>query len=152
MSAIIQLNSAREFTALWQQVHLRSPPPLHSLPSSGIDRRATTRTRMPQRTPVHKIHTHVSKQANAVAPALCFCLCFTNPPLHSPPSLERKREKKKKEAAQSPGDTDPHMISPQCIRQAGRGCSRRGNSVSVCSTEKREGKIGVRERGGGGGV
>lgn len=98
-SAIIQLNSAREFTALWQQVHLRSPPPLRSHPSSGINRRANMDAYATTHTPVHKIHTPVSKQARAVAPALCFCLCFTftNPPLHPRRRWkERKEEKKKK--------------------------------------------------------
>lgn len=98
-SAIIQLNSAREFTALWQQVHPRSPPPLRSHPSSGINRRANMDAYATTHTPVHKIHTPVSKQARAVAPALCFCLCFTftNPPLHPCRRWkERKEEKKKK--------------------------------------------------------
>lgn len=72
---------------------------------------------MPQHTPVHKIHTQASKQARAVAPALLPPPCTKPSPRTS---LEKKGEKKKKtQAAQSLSDTDPHMISPQCSKQAG---------------------------------
>lgn len=73
-SAIIQLNSAREITALWQQVHLQSTPLPSSSPQAYTGRR--TWTHMPQHTPVHKIHTHASKQAPTVAPALFFPSVF----------------------------------------------------------------------------
>lgn len=125
-SAIIQLNSARENYSSVVAGASTIPPP------QGINSQTQTWTHMPQHTPVHKIHTHASKQACTIAPAL---ISFV--------SLAHTHKKKKTQTAQSPSDTDPHMISPRCSEQAGRNCSRRGNSVSVCSTEKREGKIGV---------
>lgn len=81
------------------------------------------------------IRTHQNKPAHLHL-ALSFRLCrtCTNPSLRPPPSLEKHRQ------APSPSDTDPHMISPQCSERSGRSCSRRGNSVSVCSTEKKGGE------------
>lgn len=81
-STIIRLNSAREITALWQQVHLRFPPLL----SPSVNRHANEyrEAHILQHTPVHKIYTQASKQAHRVTPALCFLACLfphTNPPL-----------------------------------------------------------------------
>lgn len=88
---------------------------------------------MPQNTPVHKIHMqNEHTRIKTSLPSHTCSFFFLSPsPLH--PWKDTSK-------AQSLSDTDLHMISPQCSMQAGRSCSRRGNSVSVCSTEKREGK------------
>lgn len=136
---IIQLNSAREITALWQQVHLQSshpppPPPIYLILRHKQARKCghiCHNTHLY----IKYIRTHQNKPAHLHL-ALSFRLCrtCTNPSLRPPPSLEKHRQ------APSPSDTDPHMISPQCSERSGRSCSRRGNSVSVCSTEKKGGE------------
>ena len=65
------------------------------------------------------------------------------------PAVAGKKErgkKKKRGSTITQRHRSAHDLAT--MQQAGRSCSRRGNSVSVCSTEKREGKIGVKERWG----
>lgn len=109
------------------------------LSSSGISRHANVDTYAATHTCVHKIHTHASKQARTVAPALfpsVFHMHKSSPTSLPPPG-------KNTGSTITQRHRSAHDLAT--MQQAGgRSCSRRGNSVSVCSTEKREGKIGVR--------
>lgn len=127
-SAIIQLNSEKEITACLQQVHLQSLP----FPSSGINRYTNVDTY------THTC-TYASKQGLTVMPALFLAVFYMHK--SSPTSLLSLEKHKQHNHSATQIRTWSHHNA------ASRSCSRRGNSVSVCTTEKREGRTEV-ERGG----
>lgn len=101
---------------------------IYNPPPQGINSQTQTWTHMPQHTPVHKIHTHASKQACTIAPALISFVSLAHthkkkqPRRHNHPATQIRTWSRHDAASRQAGTAPEEVILFLFVQQRrGRG-------------------------------